>query len=201
MNVARKLECIVESGGTTKKRDQKKMKRAAGVVEIHLRRSLSAANDQLHTTRVGTEAGWCANYYIVVFFLFSPLRVMMSASVCIPFINLRHTHRHTAHSSSGVRTSQSRWKRNFPNIFFFCFLWFLSLSSFLLLWLFRLQVCVWVRSFVRCGKRLWTSFIHAAAAVMNNGVHWGRCLLFRARLQLRRGANETHIRIELKQFQ
>ena len=59
---------------------------------------------------------------------FSPLRVMMSASVCIPFINLRHTHRHTAHSSSGVRTSQSRWKRNFPNIFFFCFLWFLSLS-------------------------------------------------------------------------
>ena len=93
-------------------------------------------------------------------------------------------------------------EKKFSKHFFFLFpLVSFSLSSFLLLWLFRLQVCVWVRSFVRCGKRLWTSFIHAAAAVMNNGVHWGRCLLFRARLQLRRGANETHIRIELKQFQ
>ena len=134
MNVARKLECIVESGGTTKKRDQKKMKRAAGVVEIHLRRSLSAANDQLHTTRVGTEAGWCANYYIVVFFLFFP-PPRDDVGFCVYTIYKPQTHTQTystfvewcAHVTKSV-------EKKFSKHFFFLFpLVSFSLSSFLLL--------------------------------------------------------------------
>ena len=116
-------------GETTKKRDQKKMKRAAGVVEIHLRRSLSAANDQLHTKRVGTEAGWCANYYIVVFFLFfPPPRDDVGFCVYTIYKPQTHTQTYSTFVEWCAHVTKSVEKKFSKHFFFFCFLWFLSLS-------------------------------------------------------------------------
>ena len=134
MNVARKLECIVESEGDDEEERPKKDEKSCRGRRNSFTTFIKCCKRPI-TYYESRDRGRLVRKLLhsSILSFFSPLRVMMSASVCIPFINLRHTHRHTAHSSSGVRTSQSRWKRNFPNIFFLFPLVSFSLSSFLLL--------------------------------------------------------------------